>query len=149
VVPTFLLTLGVCFAACFALPAATEPLPVERIFVGSLGNSAEAQQIRRALIEELGHIKIKVVEAAGAADATLTGTGEVWIKGYYSLNPRARVVGDDTHPIYGGYLSVELKGPQNEVLWSYLVTPRRYGPDPISRNLADQIVKKLREVLRH
>jgi hypothetical protein len=100
------------------------------------------------LIEELRHTTLKVAEAPDNAAATLTGTGEVWIKGYYSLNPRAREVGEETHPIYGGYLSVELRNAQNDVLWSYLVTPRRYGPDAISRNLAEQIVKKLREALR-
>jgi hypothetical protein len=124
------------------------PLPVERIFVGSLGTSSEAQQIRHALIEKLRHTTLKIAEAPEAADATLTGTGEVWIKGYYSLNPRAREVGKEAHPIYGGFLSVELRNAQNEVLWSYLVTPRPYGPDAVSRNLAEQIVKKLREMLQ-
>jgi hypothetical protein len=124
------------------------PLSVERVFVGSLGAGSEAQQIRHALIEELRHTTLKVAQAPQAADATLTGTGEVWIKSYYSLNPRARELGEETHPIYGGYLSVELRNAQNDVLWSYLVTPRRYGPNAISRNLAEQIVKKLREALR-
>ena len=137
---TLLLTVGVCCAGA--------PLSVERVFVGSLGTTSEAQQIRHALIEELRHTTFKVAEAPEAADATLTGRAEVWIKGHYSLNPRAREVGEETHPIYGGYLSVELRNARNEVLWSYLVTPRRYGPDAISRNLAEQIVKKLREALR-
>jgi len=90
-----------------------------------------------------------VAETPETADAALTGSGAVWIKGYYSLNPRARSVGENAHPVYGGYLSVELKGRQNEVLWSYLVTPRRYGPDAISRNLAGQIAKKLAEAVAH
>ena len=137
---TLLLTVAVCCSAA--------PPSVERVFVGSLGTSSEALQIRRALVEELRHTTLKVAEAPEAADATLTGTGEVWIKGYYSLNPRAREVGEEAHPIYGGYLSVELRNGRNDVLWSYLVTPRRYGPDAISRNLAEQIVKKLREALR-
>jgi hypothetical protein len=121
---------------------------VDRIFVGSFGNSAEAQQVRQAFIDELRrHGKPGIADSAAQSDAVLTGSGEVFIKGYYSLNPRARSIGEDAHPVYGGYLSVELKGRQNEILWSYLVTPHRFGSEPIGRNLAAQIVKKLREAL--
>jgi hypothetical protein len=121
---------------------------VDRIFVGSFGNSAEAQQVRQAVIDELRrHGKPGIADSAAQSDAALTGSGEVFVKGYYSLNPRARSIGEDAHPVYGGYLSVELKGRQNEILWSYLVTPHRFGPQPIGRNLAAQIVKKLREAL--
>ena len=34
--------------------------------------------------------KFKMVDHAEAADAVLTGTGQLWIKGHYSLNPRDR-----------------------------------------------------------
>ena len=121
---------------------------VERIFVGSFGENDQSRQIRQAVVEELRrHGKLKVAESPESADAVLTGSGDVWIKGYYSLNPRARSVKEDAHPIFGGYLSVELKGKGNTVLWSYLATPHRYGPDAISRNLAEQVSKKLREAL--
>jgi hypothetical protein len=89
-----------------------------------------------------------VAASPQAADAVIGGTGETWIRGYYSLNPRVRSVGSDAHPIYGGYLSVELKGRGGETLWSYLVTPRRFGPEDIGRNLCGQIVRKLVEVLK-
>jgi hypothetical protein len=123
---------------------------VKRVYVGSFGSNAEAEQVRQAVIEDLRrHGKLRVADAAPESDATFTASGEVYVKGYYSLNPRARSVGEDAHPLYGGYLSVELRDRQKEVLWSYLVTPHRYGPQPIGRNLAMQIVKKLKEALTH
>jgi len=130
-----------------AVPA---PVRVERVFVGSFGDNDQSRQMRQALVDELRrHGKLKLVDSPESADAVLTGSGEVWIKGYYSLNPRARSLNHDAHPIFGGYLSVELKGKGNTVLWSYLATPHRYGPDAISRNLAEQISKKLREAVEH
>lgn len=123
---------------------------VNRVFVGSFGNSAEAQQVRHAVVDDLRrHGKPGVADSEAQSDAVLTGSGEVFVKGYFSLNPRARSIGEDAHPIYGGYISVELKGRQNEILWSYLVTPHRFGPEQIGRNLAAQIVKKLREAVPH
>jgi len=123
---------------------------VKRLFVGSFGNNAEAQQVRQAVIDELRrHGKFTAADSAAESDAVLTGSGEVFVKGYYSLNPRERTIGEDAHPVYGGYISIELKGRGNEVLWSYLVTPHRFGPQPIGRNLADQIVKKLKEAMAH
>jgi hypothetical protein len=129
--------------------SATSLQQVKRVFVGSFGGSAEAQEIRQSLIEELRkHGKFGVADSAAESDAALTGSGGVYIKGYFSLNPRARTIGEDAHPVYGGYFSVELKGAQNEVLWSYLVTPRRFARlEPIGHNLAVQVVKKLREAL--
>ena len=128
-----------------------EPLDhVNRVFVDSFGAKAEEQQVRQAVIDELRRrAKPSVVDSSAQADAVLTGSGEIWVKGYFSLNPRARSVGEDAHPVYGGYLSVELRGAHGDVLWSYLVTPRRYGSEPVPRALAAQIVKKLREALTH
>jgi hypothetical protein len=138
------------FAACVSGQTALPAIKAERIFVGSFGENDQAAQIRRAVMDELRrHGRLKVVESPQAADGILTGKGEVWIKGYYSLNPRARSLSEDAHPIFGGYLSVELRGQGNTVLWSYLATPHRSGSDAISRNLAAQVVKKLREALDH
>ena len=50
-----------------------------------------------------------VAGSAGEADATLTGHGDTWLKGYYSLNPRAGTSPTNGQPVYGGYVSVELK----------------------------------------
>ena len=128
---------------------ATSAEQVRRVYVGSFGSNPEAERVRHSLIDDLSKGRVKVVPSPGQADATLTGSGEVWIKGYYSLNPRDRSVAGNAHAIYGGYLSVELKGSRDEVLWSYLVTPRRFGPNSVSQNLAGQIAKKLEEAVAH
>ena len=148
--PSLLLLLGLCGGRPIPAQTATSLEQVKRVFVGSFGTGAEAQQVRRALIDELRRRREPAVaDAAEQSDATLTGTGEVWVKGYYSLNPRARSIGEDAHAVYGGFLSVELRGSQNEVLWSYLSTPHRFGAESIGRDLAAQIAKKLREALSH
>lgn len=143
---TALFALGV--AVCVSGQTGSPAVKADRIFVGSFGANDQGARIRQAVVDELRRRgKVKVVDSPDAADGTLTGSGDVWIKGYYSLNPRARSLPGDAHPIFGGYLSVELKGKGNTVLWSYLATPQRFGPDAISRNLAEQVVKKLREAV--
>lgn len=120
---------------------------VQRVFVGEIRIS-EGSGIRQALMEGLRkHGKPSLAGGSDSADATLTGYGQLLVKGYYSLNPRERSVGADAHRIYGGYLSVELRDRKGEVVWSYLVTPRRSGSDSISRDLAGQVLKKLREAV--
>ena len=133
-------------AVVFAQPAMI-PVKVHSIFVGQIKDIADAGGIRQALIEDLRkHGKPGLADGPGTADATLTGTGELWVKGYYNLNPRERSLGEDAHRVYGGYLSLELRDRKGEVVWSYLVTPRR-GYDSVSRDLAAQMIKKLREAI--
>ena len=134
------------YTLVFAQPA-TIPAKVRSIFVGDIKGISEAGGIRQALMEDLRkHGKPGLAGGPDSADATLTGNGELWVKGYFSLNPRERSVGADAHRVYGGYLSVELRDRKGEVLWSYLVTPRR-GYDSISHDLAGQVLKKLREAV--
>jgi len=148
VIARAVILIGLGLSARLTAQTASPAVKAERIFVGSFGASDQDTRIRQAVVDELRkHGRLKIVDSAQSADAVLTGSGEVWIKGYYSLNPRARSLGEDAHPIFGGYLSVELKGTGNTVLWSYLVTPRRFGPDDVSRNLAEQVAKKLREAV--
>ena len=107
----------------------------------------EASAIRHALMEELRkHGKPALAAGPDAADCRLTGTGQLWVKGYYNLNPRERERGENAHRIFGGYLSVELRDRKGEVLWSYLVTPRR-GYDSVSHDLAGQVFKRLQEAI--
>jgi hypothetical protein len=117
---------------------------VKTVYVEPFGNKPGCEEMRASVVSRLRRSRgIEVVSDAGHADAVLSGSGEMWIKGYYSLNPRVRSVSSDAHAIYGGYLSVELKGRHNEVLWSYLVTPHRGGAGELARNLADQMVKQM------
>jgi hypothetical protein len=134
------------YALVFAQPPAI-PGKVRTIFVAEIKGISEEYAIRHVLMEELRkHGKPGLAGGPDSADAMLTGSGELWVKGYYSLNPRERSLGEDAHRVYGGYLSVELRGPKGEVLWSYLVTPR-HGYDSVSRDLAAQVIKKLREAI--
>lgn len=137
-----------CCAAWIVIGHAGQPgvslQQIKSVYVDSFGAKPGARELRASLIAALekSH-KLKVAAAAGQADAVLSGSGETWIRGYYSLNPRVRYVTSDAHAVYGGFLSVELKSPREETLWSYLVTPRHFGPEQIDRNLADQMAKKI------
>jgi len=143
------ITLGLCGGRTAPGQTAETLRDVKRVYVEPFADKSGAPELRADLIVELrkSH-RLIVVKSPQEADAVISGTGESWIRGYYSLNPRIRSVTGDAHPIYGGYLSVELKGRQSETLWSYLVTPRRLGPEDIGRNLAGQMVRRLVEALK-
>lgn len=130
-------------AAAVASQSAGELDRVKRIYVGSFGVKSESTKLRESVIAELGkHPRLTVVSAAAEADAVLQGSGDVWVKGYYALNPRVREVGEGAQPLYGGFLSVELMGKENEPLWSWIATPKRSSAD-VRRDLASEIAKKL------
>jgi hypothetical protein len=117
---------------------------VKRVFIGSFGEKPGASALRDSVAAMLEKSRgITVVKTPAEADAAVFGTGEVWIKGHFSLNPRQRQVNADSQPIYGGYLSVELKGKGDETLWSYLATPQRDVRGDIHKELAGRVVKKL------
>ena len=86
---------------------------------------------------------ITVVSAAPDADFILSGSGQTYIKGYVGTNPRVHYLNSDARPIYGGFLSVELKDHAHDTVWSYLVTPSRFGAEDINRNLARQVVQRI------
>jgi hypothetical protein len=138
----------VCAGLGAGAQTATTLDAVKSVYVEPFPNKPGAEALRNDLIAELRKSRrLSVAASPGEADAVIDGTGESWIRGYYSLNPRVRSVAD-AHPIYGGYLSVELKGKGGETLWSYLVTPRRFGPEDIGRNLCGQVVRRLLEALK-
>lgn len=116
---------------------------VKRIFIDGLGNKPQLSEVKRDLASELRKSKIfEVVDSAGQADATLTGHGDTWLKGYYSLNPRSGTSPANGQPIYGGYVSVELKDRAGVTLWSYLATPHT-GSRNIAHDLSKDVVKHL------
>jgi hypothetical protein len=115
-----------------------------RLFVEPFANKAGAAQLRSELVNLLRKEHgIAVINEAASADFILSGTGETYIKGYVGTNPRVRYLNSDAKPVYGGFLSVELKNREHDPVWSSLATPRRFGSDDINRNLAGQIVHKL------
>ena len=143
-------------AACFSVmtqPVFSEPADnklagIKRIYVEMFPAKAGSEKLREDLMAELRKLgSPSVVASESDADAVVAGDGETWIKGYRSLNPRSGRLPSDGDPVYAGFLSVELKDPKGETIWSYLVT---LGPtsENISKDLAKQIVKHLAEALK-
>jgi phosphate transport system substrate-binding protein len=142
-----------CFACCCALAfpslagQTAKSGGVKRLYVGLFTTKAGSEKLRDDLIAELRKLKsISLVSSESNADAILAGGGEIWIKGYRSLNPRSGRMTSDGTAVYGGFLSVELSDPQGETLWSYLVTPGA-GAEDVSKDLAKRIAKHLTEAL--
>ncbi|HUA18092.1 MAG TPA: hypothetical protein VMB25_05060 [Bryobacteraceae bacterium] len=137
------------FARCFLVVYVTAFLwgqsTAKRIFVADLGDKPAMQEVRNFLAADLRKSKVFTLAGSQAdADAVLSGHGDLWVKGYYSLNPRAGTAPANGEPIYGGYISVELKDRSGDTLWSYLATPH-YGSHNMARDLAKDVVKHLLE----
>jgi len=98
--------------------------------------------MRRNLIAELKKKGFEVVNDAAGADAILSGDSEIFVKEYYSLYVRAGTSPAHGKPVYGGYVSVELKTPAGETLWSYLATARSDSTDA-PRRLSEEIIRHL------
>lgn len=109
----------------------------------SFGDKPGASDLREQVTADLRKAThFHVVTTRAEADLALGGSGEIWVKSHYSLNPRNRSVGD-ARAVYTGYLSVELKDKKGETVWSYLATPHSSGSRDVSRILARIIVDKL------
>ncbi len=125
--------------ACLPLPGAT----LQHIYVASLGTDPQASQVRRDLISELKKNKgFDVVSSPAGADAVLSGDAELYLREYYSLYVRAGTSPENGKPIFGGYVSVELKSSSGETLWSYLASAGAGSKDAPS-HLSKDIVKHL------
>jgi hypothetical protein len=90
---------------------------------------------------------IQVVQSPAQADAVLSADGDIYVKGYVSLNPRSGNSPGHGEPVRAGYLSVELKGKGGETLWSFLATPR-FGSTNIEREISRQVTKELVSAVR-
>ncbi len=91
---------------------------------------------------------VAVVTDASQADYVVSGSGETYVRGYVGTNPRVHYLNRDAKPIYGGFLSVELKPRGKDTVWSYLATPSRLGPQDINANLARQVTHRLAEIAK-
>ena len=116
---------------------------IHRIFVGDLGNKPQASEVRKQLISQLKKLKaFNVVFSSKDADLVLSGDAELFVREYYNLYVRAGTSPSNGRPIYGGYVSVELKSSSGETLWSYLATART-GSKDAPHHLSEDIVKHL------
>ena len=85
--------------------------------------------------------KFEVVAASRQADAVIKGSGQIWVKGYITTSPRTPAA--NRQAIYAGFLSVEVIGADDAVLWSYLVTPSKLSWGNISDNLSENLVREM------
>jgi hypothetical protein len=140
-----LVSLATFSLACWIASAAA----TVRVFVEPFPDKPGAAMLRDEIVKLLGKEQgIAVVTDASQSDYIVSGSGETYVRGYVGTNPRVHYLNSDAKPVYGGFLSVELKPRGQDTVWSYLATPRRLGPQDIDSNLAGQIVHKLAEIAR-
>jgi phosphate transport system substrate-binding protein len=132
------------FIVCALMLAApaftqTENGVARKLYVEPLVTKAGSEKLHEDLIAELRKLaSVSLVPDESSADVILGGGGEIWVKGYQSLNPRSGRMPSNGKPLYAGYLSVELRDPKGDTLWSDLVTPGAGSPD-VSKELAKRI----------
>jgi len=136
------------FLACLALCAALVHAAPTRLYVEPFITKSGAEKLREDVMAELRKLpSVALVNTEAGADLVLGGGGEIWVKGYQSLNPRSsRLPGAGT-PVYGGYLSVELRDRNGATTWSYLATPGAEAPD-VAKDLSKRIARHLEEAIQ-
>ncbi len=120
---------------------------VHRVYLAFPLDKPSLAKVKSSLERSLEQSGVQVVPSSTNADAVLSASGDVYVKGYVSLNPRSGTGPGHGEPVMGGYLSVELKGKGNETLWSYLATPK-FGSTQIERELSKQVTKELLTAIR-
>jgi phosphate ABC transporter phosphate-binding protein len=120
----------------------------KRLYVEGFAVNADAEKLREDVTAELRKLSsVSLVADQSNADLILGGGGEIWLKGYRSFSPRSHMkLPTNGTPVYGGFLSVELKNKQGVTVWSYLVTPQAASED-IPKDLSKGIAKHLAEGL--
>lgn len=146
--PNMLLSL-----ACWLLagPVFAGPNPADatkRLYVEPFATKTGAEKLRDDLIGDLrkqGEFTLVANEAD--ADLILGGGGEIWVRGYRSFSPRSHMkIASNGVPIYGGYLSVEIRNRQGVTVWSYLATPGANSED-VSKDISKRIAKHIGEAV--
>jgi hypothetical protein len=130
-----------------SLSAQPDSIQFRKLYIESLKVKKGSDKFRSDMVAQLRKVNaISIVSDKADADAILSGDGEVWVKGYASLNPRSGHSAFDGTPVYTGFLSVEIRDPQGVTLWSYLVRPRAESQD-ISKDLSKRVAKHLAAAL--
>src|SRR5271157_3890965 len=115
---------------------------VKKVFVSPLSGGNGAPELQQSLVKQLRKSgKFEVVATSTQADAVIKGSGQIWVKGHLATSPRAPAA--NRQAVYGGFLSVEVVGADNAVLWSYLVTPSKFFWGSISEDLSDNLVREM------
>src|SRR5271166_819787 len=114
---------------------------VKKVFVSSWSGNGAAE-LQDSLVRQLRKSgKFEVVASLAQADAVIKGSGQIWVKGHIATSPRSPAA--NRQAVYGGFLSVEVVGADNAVLWSYLVTPSKFSWGSIADNLSENLVKEM------
>jgi phosphate transport system substrate-binding protein len=139
-----LLLLMVGFCAAAGAQRVTSLSQVKTVFVDAFNGGAEAAHLRDSLVRRLSRSsRFHLVQSAKGADAIVSGTGQIWVRGYITINPRTP--SSDRQAVYSGYLSLEVAGADGQPLWSWLVTPGKFSWNNIIDNLASHAAQKLIE----
>ena len=140
--------LACCLLAHPTFAADETTKAAKRLYVEVFATKVDAEKLREDVTAELQKFSsVSLVPDESSADLVLGAGGEVWIRGYRSFSPRNHIkVPSNGTPIYGGYLSVELKNKRGITVWSHLVTPSG-GSEDFSKDLSKQIAKNLAEAL--
>ena len=120
----------------------------KRLYVGAFATKQHADELREDVTAELRKLStVTLVPDEASADCVMGGGGEVWIKGYRSFSPRSHMkTPTNGTPLYGGYLSVELRNRKGVTFWSYLVTPGTASGDAL-KDISKRIAKHVAEAL--
>jgi hypothetical protein len=129
------------------LDAPADRIQFKKLYIEPLSVKRGSEKLHDLMIAQLRKVStFSVVSSKANADAVLSSDGEIWVKGYVSLNPRSGRSPFSGMPVYTGFLSVEIKDQHGVMLWSYLVTPGPESQD-ISKDLSKRIAKHLAAAL--
>jgi phosphate ABC transporter phosphate-binding protein len=134
----------VAILAAISLHAQTaRDLPqVTKVFVAPMSGTSGAAELYQSLAKQLRKSRVfEVVATSSQADAVIKAGGQIWVKGHITTSPHTPKA--ERQAIYAGYLSVEVVGADNAVIWSYLVTPSKVSLGRFSDNLADNLVREM------
>ncbi len=137
-----LLLLGASFCPSATGQHADSLAQVKSLFVQSFSGGPAARKLRESVVRRLekSH-RFRLVASPAGADATLEGSGEIWVRGFISTN--IRTPSSNAQAVYSGYLSLEILGSDRQPLWSWLVTPSRLAWSNIVDDLSSHGAKKL------
>jgi phosphate transport system substrate-binding protein len=134
--------LAICVTAGARAQTAASLAEIKKIYVAPLGQGKLGDEFRERVISRLRKEgSLEVVDNRLQADAVLSGDGQIWVTGHVSNNPRSP--SSAALAVYSGFLSARVTDRQNEVLWSYLVTPRKFAWGGIIHDLSDNLIAKL------
>jgi phosphate ABC transporter phosphate-binding protein len=143
-----LMRLAFCCVLAGSALAAQAPGGAQRLYVATFTTKTGADQLQKDVTSELRKLNsVSIVANESNADLILDGGGEIWIKGYRSFSSHTHEkLPTNGMPIYGGFLSVELKNKSGASLWSYLVTPSGDSLD-VAKDLSRRIAMQLADAL--